>query len=223
MGGSRQRRRRLRGGGRTRSPACSSSRTKVHATKSWLTKEEEEGYYYGFANEGLWPLCHIAHTRPIFRISDWQHYGQANLKFTKAVLEEMAGTEQPVLLVQDYHFALLPRLIKESRPDARVAIFWHIPWPNPEAFGICPWQGELLEGLLGADLIGFHIQSHCNNFLNTIDRTLESRIEWERFAVNRGGHFTMVRPFPISVDFKEAPLYQLNGPEAIRVERGKLI
>jgi len=167
----------------------------------WLSKEEEEGYYYGFANEGLWPLCHIAHTRPMFRVSDWEHYRQANLKFAKAVLEEMAGTEQPVLLVQDYHFGLLPRLVKEKRPDARVAIFWHIPWPNPETFGICPWQRELLEGLLGADLIGFHIQSHCTNFLQTVDRTLESRIDWEHFAVNREDHRTAVKPFPISVDF----------------------
>jgi alpha,alpha-trehalose-phosphate synthase [UDP-forming] len=165
----------------------------------WLTKNEEEGYYYGFANEGLWPLCHIAHTRPIFRSRDWEYYQEANKKFAKAVLEEMEGTEQPVLLIQDYHFALLPKLIKRERPDARIAIFWHIPWPNSEAFGICPWQRELLEGLLGADLIGFHIQSHCDNFLETVNRSLESRVEWEHFSVNRGSHLTMVRPFPISV------------------------
>jgi trehalose-6-phosphate synthase/uncharacterized membrane protein affecting hemolysin expression len=169
----------------------------------WLSKEEEEGYYYGFANEGLWPLCHIAHTRPIFRASDWEHYQLANTKFATAVLEEMEGIERPVLLTQDYHFALLPRLIKKERPDARVAIFWHIPWPNPEAFSICPWQRELLDGLLGADLIGFHIQSHCNNFLQTVDRTLESRIEWEHFAINREEHRTTVMPFPISVEFRE--------------------
>jgi len=171
----------------------------------WLSKEEEEGYYYGFSNEGLWPLCHIAHTRPLFRATDWQHYWQVNQRFADAVLEEMADTKQPVLLIQDYHFALLPMLIKRQRPDARVAIFWHIPWPNPEAFGICPWQNELLEGLLGADLIGFHIQSHCDNFLETVNRTLESRIEWERFAVNREGHLTVVRPFPISVAPAEEP------------------
>jgi trehalose-6-phosphate synthase len=169
----------------------------------WLSKEEEEGYYYGFANEGLWPLCHIAHTRPLFRGKDWQHYREVNQKFADATLDEMAGTEQPVLLVQDYHFALLPQLVKKKRPDARIAIFWHIPWPNPEAFGICPWQCELLDGLLGADLVGFHIQSHCNNFLETVDRALESRIERERFAVNREGHVTMVRPFPISVGSRE--------------------
>jgi alpha,alpha-trehalose-phosphate synthase [UDP-forming] len=165
----------------------------------WLNKNEEEGYYYGFSNEGLWPLCHIAHTRPIFRSSDWDHYQQVNEKFAKAVLQEMSGTEHPVLLIQDYHFALLPRLIKKERPDARIAIFWHIPWPNPEAFAICPWQRELLEGLLGADLIGFHIQAHCDNFLETVNRGLESRVEWDQFAVNRDSHLTLVRPFPISV------------------------
>ena len=185
----------------------------------WLTKEEEEGYYYGFANEGLWPLCHIAHTRPIFRASDWKHYQMANQRFADAVLDEMSGIERPVLLAQDYHFALLPRLIKKERPDARVAIFWHIPWPNPEAFSICPWQRELLDGLLGADLIGFHIQSHCNNFLQTVDRTLESRVDWEHFAVNREEHRTSVLPFPISVDFDENP----PSGESAYIERGVLL
>jgi trehalose 6-phosphate synthase len=165
----------------------------------WLTKEEEEGYYYGFANEGLWPLCHIAHTRPLFRADDWQAYQDVNRKFTEAVLQEIVDVEKPVVLVQDYHFALMPRLIKEKRPDARVAIFWHIPWPNPEAFGICPWQRQLVDGLLGADLIGFHIQSHCNNFLQTVDRVVESRVDWEHFSVLRQEHRTLVRPFPISV------------------------
>ena len=169
----------------------------------WLTKEEEEGYYFGFSNEGLWPLCHIAHTRPIFRTSDWEAYREVNEKFANAALEEMADFEQPLLLVQDYHFALVPRLVKRERPDARVAIFWHIPWPNAEAFGICPWQRELIDGMLGSDLIGFHIQSHCNNFLQTVDRTLESRIDWEHFAIDREDHRTVVKPFPISVDFRE--------------------
>jgi alpha,alpha-trehalose-phosphate synthase [UDP-forming] len=169
----------------------------------WLSKETEQGYYYGFSNEGLWPLCHIAHTRPVFRATDWQAYQDANRKFADAILEEMKGVEQALVLIQDYHFALLPRMVKEARPDARVAIFWHIPWPNPEAFRICPWQRELLDGLLGADLIGFHIQAHCNNFLETVDTALESRIEWERFAVKRRGQTTLVRPFPISVDFRQ--------------------
>ncbi|MGH9649898.1 MAG: alpha,alpha-trehalose-phosphate synthase (UDP-forming), partial [Terriglobales bacterium] len=169
----------------------------------WLSKEEEQGYYFGFANEGLWPLCHIAHTRPVFRAADWEQYQAVNRRFAEAVVEEMADAKQPIVLVQDYHFALLPRLVKKLLPQARVAIFWHIPWPNPEAFGICPWQRELLDGMLGADLLGFHIQEHCNNFLETVDRALESRISWERFSVKREGHTSVVLPFPISVDFPE--------------------
>jgi alpha,alpha-trehalose-phosphate synthase [UDP-forming] len=189
----------------------------------WLSKEEEEGYYYGFANEGLWPLCHIAHTRPIFRAQDWQHYEEVNRKFTAAVLEEIEGTPKPVVLVQDYHFALLPRLIKEKRPDARVAIFWHIPWPNPEGFGICPWQRQLVDGLLGADLIGFHIQSHCNNFLQTVDRVVESRVEWEHFAVLRQNHRTIVRPFPISVDLAEDDFIESDSYGDNYLERSALL
>jgi trehalose 6-phosphate synthase len=169
----------------------------------WITKEEEQGYYFGFSNEGLWPLCHIAHTRPTFRADDWLDYQAVNGKFAESVLEELQDCEEPFVLIQDYHFALLPQLIKQRRPDARVAIFWHIPWPNPEAFGICPWQKELLDGLLGADLIGFHTQFHCNNFLETVDRVMESRVDWERFAVNRHGHTTLVKPFPISIAFPQ--------------------
>jgi trehalose 6-phosphate synthase len=175
----------------------------------WLTEEEEAGYYYGFANEGLWPLCHIVHERPQFRAADWEQYRTVNARFAATLVEEMEKVEHPIVLAQDYHFALLPQLVKQQRPDARVALFWHIPWPNFEAFGICPWQEEILLGLLGADLIGFHTQFHCNNFLETVERTIEGRVDWESFSVVRGQHTTWVRPFPISV----AP-----GDEAADVE-----
>ena len=171
----------------------------------WLTKDEEKGYYYGFSNEGIWPLCHITHTRPVFRLEDWVYYQKVNEKFAEALLEEVAGEECPLILIQDYHLALLPMLVKEKRPDARVALFWHIPWPNPEAFGICPWQQEILMGMLGADIVGFHIQFHCNNFLDTVDRFLESKTDWEQFSVTRGGHTTLVKSFPISVSFENFP------------------
>jgi trehalose 6-phosphate synthase len=187
----------------------------------WLNKAEEEGYYYGFANEGIWPLCHIAHTRPIFRAEDWKYYQVVNLKFADVLLEEMRDVEKPIVLVQDYHFALLPRLIKEKRPEARVAIFWHIPWPTPEAFDISPWRRELVDGLLGADLIGFHIQSHCNNFLQTVDRVVESRVDWEHFSVRRLDHLTLVRPFPISVDFTDVQRPE-STPDSY-VERSALL
>jgi trehalose-6-phosphate synthase len=167
----------------------------------WLSDEEERGYYEGFSNEGLWPLCHIAHTRPLFRPGDWMYYQRINQRFADVALSEMEGIKSPVLLVQDYHFALLARMVKEARPDVRVAMFWHIPWPNAEAFGICPWQRELVDGLLGADLVGFHIQTHCNNFLQTVDRAVEALTDWDRFEVSRKGHITRVRPYPISVEF----------------------
>ncbi len=170
----------------------------------WLTKEEEDGYYYGFSNEGLWPLCHITHTRPDFRLEDWVCYQKVNELFAEALFEEIAQEESPLILIQDYHLALLPFLVKQKRPDARVALFWHIPWPNPESFGICPWRQEILIGMLGADLLVFHIQFFCNNFLDTVDRFLESQIDWEQFAINRGGHPTSVKPFPISVGYDDS-------------------
>ena len=177
----------------------------------WLTKEQEHHFYYGFSNEGLWPLCHIAHTRPTFRMEDWEYYKEVNALYAKAVLEEIKDEEEPFILVQDYHFALLPLYIKQERPDAKVAIFWHIPWPNPESFGICPWQKELLSGMLGADLIGFHTQYHCNNFLETVNDALESRVLWESFSVKIGNHFTLVKPFPISIAFTLKDYDNSNG------------
>lgn len=165
----------------------------------WLTKEEEEGYYYGFANEGLWPLCHVTHTRPIFRETDWQMYKKVNQKFAENVLEELPAKD-PFVFIQDYHFTLLPKMIKENRPDATVALFWHIPWPNPEVFAICPYHQEILDGMLGCDIIGFHVQNHCNNFLDTTNRLTECRVDTEKFSVVRKNKETFIRPFPISVD-----------------------
>lgn len=185
----------------------------------FLTKEEEEGHYYGFSNEGIWPLCHITHTRPIFRLEDWINYQAVNQKFAKTLLDEIKNETEPLILIQDYHFALLPLLIKSKRPDARVALFWHIPWPNPEVFGICPWKQEILLGLLGADLIGFHIQFHCNNFLETVDRFLESKINWDQFNLEHKGSVTSVRPFPISIAFPNAvqdQTHQLPLKETMR-------
>jgi trehalose 6-phosphate synthase len=177
----------------------------------WLTQEDEYHFYYGFSNEGLWPLCHIAHTRPVFRIDDWNHYKKVNEEFANAVLAETANETEPFILIQDFHFALLPALIKEQKPGARIALFWHIPWPNPESFGICPWQKEILTGMLGSDLIGFHTQYHCNHFLETVSNSLESRVIWENFSVKMGYHTTLVKPFPISISFTSKDLNSVSG------------
>lgn len=165
----------------------------------WLTKEEEQGYYYGFSNEGLWPLCHVSYTRPQFDSGNWEQYRRVNQEFADAILDEV-DDEPAVVFVQDYHFALLPRMLKNARENLVVMQFWHIPWPNREVFRVCPWQEEILDGLLGNDLLAFHIQYHCNNFLDTVDRTLEAKVDMERFAVTRGGRTTAVCPFPISID-----------------------
>lgn len=166
----------------------------------WLTKEEEKGYYYGFANEGLWPLCHIAHVRPLFRTSDWERYVEINRRFADAVAEE-ANSDDPVVLVQDYHFALLPTMIRNLLPRATLITFWHIPWPNPESFGICPWREELLQGMLGSTILGFHTRFHCKNFLETVDRYLETRIEHESSTITHSGMLTLVESYPISIQW----------------------
>jgi trehalose 6-phosphate synthase len=166
----------------------------------WLSEAEERGYYYGLANEGLWPLCHLAHARPIFRGSDWSTYEAVNRRFADTVCDEAEG-EDPVVLVQDYHFSLVPRLVRERRPRATIITFWHIPWPNSEHFGICPWRSEILQGMLGSSILGFHTRQHCNNFLDSVDRYLEARIDREQNAVVQHGRATLVRPYPISIEW----------------------
>jgi trehalose 6-phosphate synthase len=166
----------------------------------WLSREEEAGYYYGFANEGLWPLCHLAHARPLFRREDWTQYRIVNQKFADVVCEEV-DSDDPIVLVQDYHFALAPRMIRKRLPRATIISFWHIPWPNSEHLAICPWRDEILEGMLGSSTLGFHTQFHCNNFLDGIDRFLEARIDREQNAVFHHGQATFVRPYPISIEW----------------------
>ncbi|BCA55301.1 Alpha,alpha-trehalose-phosphate synthase [Nitrospira sp. KM1] len=166
----------------------------------WMSQKEEEGYYYGFSNEGLWPLCHLAHVRPVFRSLDWEQYNAMNERFAMAVVEE-AKTDNPVVLVQDYHLALVPKLVRDHLPNATIITFWHIPWPNPERYAICPWYREILEGLLGSSILGFHTRFHCSNFINTVDRSLETRIDWDSSTITHGGKQTAVKHYPISIEW----------------------
>jgi trehalose 6-phosphate synthase len=171
-----------------------------HIRRVWLSEEEQQGYYYGLSNEGLWPLCHVAHARPVFRSEDWRQYRAVNQKFADAVCSEV-DSKDPIILVQDYHFALAPAMIRKRLPAATVIVFWHIPWPNAERMGICPWRNELLEGMLGSSILGFHTQLHCNNFIDTVDRYLETRIDREQNAVVMQGHRTLIRPYPIALEW----------------------
>jgi trehalose 6-phosphate synthase/phosphatase len=177
----------------------------------WLSAEEEEGYYYGFSNEGLWPLCHLAYVRPAFRPNDWRVYEEVNAKFADVVAAE-ASTDSPVVLIQDFHFALLPKLIRQKIPKATITLFWHIPWPNAETFGVCPWKREMLLHMLSADILGFHTRYHCQNFLDTVDRFIECQIDHEHSTVTLQGHVCRVAAYPISIEWP--PRWLAKVPDA---------
>jgi trehalose 6-phosphate synthase len=166
----------------------------------WLGDHEHRGYYYGFANEGLWPLCHAVHVRPVFRSTDFRAYRRANARFAAAVCEEAEGTS-PLVLVQDYHFALVPRMLRNRLPSSPVVAFWHVPWPAPRVCTTCPWDRELLDGLLGSDIVGFQTDEDCANFLDTIDSTLPAHVDRRQNEVTFGGHTTQVRAYPVGVEW----------------------
>lgn len=188
-----------------------------HIRRVWLSEEEQQGYYYGLSNEGLWPLCHVAHARPVFRAEDWRQYRAVNQKFADAVCSEV-DSKDPIILVQDYHFALAPGMIRKRLPAATVIAFWHIPWPSAERMGICPWRNELLEGMLGSSILGFHTQLHCNNFMDTVDRYLETRIDREQNAVVMQGHRTLIRPYPIALEWPVRWAEAAPSPEDCRAQ-----
>jgi alpha,alpha-trehalose-phosphate synthase [UDP-forming] len=196
--------------------ACPPERPCYSLRRLWLTHEDHAGYYSGFANSALWPLCHVVYVRPRFRLSDFESYREVNRRFAEAVLDEV-GDEPALVFIQDYHLALVAKFLRERRPDLQVALFWHIPWPNPEIFRVLPWKEELLEGLLATDLVGFHIRRHATNFLDTVAETLEARVDFERHAVDRGGRRTWVREFAISVDAEEIGA-MAEAPETRRAE-----
>lgn len=188
-----------------------------HIRRVWLSDEEQQGYYYGFSNEGLWPLCHVAHARPIFRAEDWHYYCAVNQRFADAVCSEV-DSDDPIILVQDYHFALAPAMIRKRLPSATIIVFWHIPWPNAERMGICPWRNELLQGLLGSSIIGFHTQLHCNNFFDSVDRYLETRIDRESNAVIMQGQRTLIRPYPIAIEWPNHWVETSPSPDECRTQ-----
>ena len=187
----------------------------------WLL-EKEFGGHYRFSVEAMYPLCLMTYTRPIFRKADWLMYKYVNKKFAQALLAELRGVEQPIVLIQDYHFALLPEMIKASRPDAQVGLFWHVPWPSPEAFSVCPWRKEILQGMFGADIVGFNTQQFCNNFISTAGKEVESLIDLETFSITREDHTTHIKSFPISIAFSDSKETKVEQSEANNLGLGIL-
>jgi trehalose 6-phosphate synthase len=185
----------------------------------WLTDEEVAGFYLGFANGALWPLCHITFTPPVFREDDWNTYQRVNGIFADAIIQEI-GRHQAVVLVQDYHFALLSRYLKARNPALTVGQFWHIPWPPYEVFRTCPWHEEIIDGLLGNDLLGFHTRSFCHNFVASVAHGPGARVNRRKLTVAHQGNTTFIEPFPISVDF--AGISAQAGTDAVAKEMARL-
>jgi trehalose 6-phosphate synthase len=164
----------------------------------WLSEAEHEGYYYGFANEGLWPLCHRAFVKPVFRATDLDAYWVANSRFAEAVAEE-ALDDAPIVLVQDYHFALAPAMIREARPASRISTFWHVPWPDAQTFAMCPWGAQLLDGLLGSSILGFQTATDRDNFADCVAQTVDAAVDREQMVVTYGTRCVRLRIYPASI------------------------
>jgi trehalose 6-phosphate synthase len=176
---------------------------------------EYRGYYYGFANEGLWPLCHTVDVTPVFRRADYEMYRAANTRFAGMVADE-AGAGSPIVLVQDYHFALAPRLLRQRLPESRLVAFWHIPWPRARVFRTCPWALELLDGLLGSDIVGLQTDDHCRNFLGCVEALTDADVDLSERTVAYRGRVTAVRAYPVGIDCADHLLRSLPPAAACR-------
>jgi trehalose 6-phosphate synthase len=164
----------------------------------WLSEDDEQRYYGGFSNEGLWPLCHMVHVKPVFRAEDWAAYQSVNRRFAEAAAANLGDTTTPVF-IQDYHLALVAGELRKLKPAARIAIFWHIPWPSPDQLRMCPWRREILEGLLANNLIAFQLDRDRRNFLAAVREELH--LDTTNGVVKLPGRDAHVVAVPIGVDF----------------------
>ncbi|WP_458207193.1 alpha,alpha-trehalose-phosphate synthase (UDP-forming) [Haladaptatus sp. NG-SE-30] len=176
-----------------------------------LSDEQVQGYYYGYSNQVLWPICHVDPSKMNAESAFWTQYRSANRKFANAIAEEaveaveMSGSAgksegEPVVWLQDYHLALAPRMVREKAQDVFCMQFWHIPWPAWDAFQMCPQYEQLLDGLLGNDLLGFHTDRYCQNFLDCAAMISDTMVDRATRSVVYEGHRTFVRSFPLGID-----------------------
>jgi trehalose-6-phosphate synthase len=183
----------------------------------WITADEERRYYRGFANEGLWPLCHLAHVRPVFRADDWAAYRTVNARFADAVATEIK-TGAELVFIQDYHLALMAASLRARRPLARTAIFWHIPWPHADSLRICPWRREILRGLLANDVVAFQLDRDRRNFLQSVRDELRAPIDGDRVFV---GH-REVRVMTSAIGVDVAHIQQMAADPDLAAESSRL-
>ncbi len=166
-----------------------------------LSERDVSGSYYGFSNRGLWPLSHYFVGRCQFHLEQWQSYRRVNEIFAQVVLEELEPRD--LVWVQDFHLATMPALVRSARPDVPIGFFWHVPFPEPSVFGILPWRKQLLEGMLGSDVIGFHVESYARNFLACVERFLGIPVDHDRRVVTLKGREVRIVAWPIGVDAEE--------------------
>lgn len=185
--------------GRVRVPPEDPSYT-LH--RVWLDQREIDGYYLGYANQLLWPLCHMRPALTRVRAKHFERYISVNEHFADAVLRATAGKPAAVWF-QDYHLALAPRMVRGRGGDLTCAHFWHIPFPPPEIFRIASRSSLLLDGLVANDLVGFHLPSFSSNFLRCAHQLLHAEVDWDNRSVTLNGHTCWVRSFPISIDVSE--------------------
>jgi trehalose 6-phosphate synthase/phosphatase len=178
----------------------------------WLDRRDVHGYYLGFANQLLWPLCHLRPALTRVRARHWERYRRVNRRFADAVLDEARGAKA-VVWFHDYHLALVPYFVRLRRPDLSLAHFWHIPWPPLEIFSVTPQAEELLRGLVANDLMGFHLPSFAHHFLHCVEEILGTEVDRESMTATYDGHVCTVGAFPISIDV-EAFRRAASAPEA---------
>jgi len=185
----------------------------------WINRQEYDAYYGGFANEGLWPLCHLVDVRPKFRGEDWAAYESVNSRFAAAIDQELTTIETPVF-IQDYHLALVAGELRKRRPEVRTALFWHIPWPYPYRLRICPWRHEILSGLLANDLIAFQLERDHRNFVLALREELGLEVEAAGERVRVGDRITTITSAPIGVDYDR--IQSISGDGAFFREQEQL-
>ncbi|GBD11090.1 Trehalose-6-phosphate synthase [bacterium HR23] len=181
-----------------------------------LSEEDVQGYYHGFANRTLWPLCHFFLGRTAFEQDYWRAYNRVNRKFAQAILAE--GKEGDTVWVHDYHLALVPSLLRKEGFAQPIGFFWHIPFPPAELWEALPWARDLLEGMLGADLIGFHTPAYVANFLDAVEQSTSFGVERSSGVVHLPGRRAQVVALPVGVD---TPFYHQAGSHPATLARAK--
>ena len=183
-----------------------------------LNNTEIENFYFGLSNKSLWPLFHYFIEFSVFSEDQWISYYEVNKKFADSVLKNIEKGD--TVWIHDYQLLLCPKMIKDARPDITIGFFLHIPFPSFEIFRIFPWREPLLEGMLGADLIGFHTYDYERHFLSSVKRILKKDVSFNR--VSLGNREVVVNTFPMGIDYNKFKNAALTHKDMKQAEKSDL-